>query len=206
MFNTGNALEDGLVSNLARPGGNLTGVSQVALETTIKAYQLLREMAPDAAAIALVSVANPPGSLVQRTQEIEMSQHLRPPVFAADSPADQEAVYAELARSKSAAVVLANARFTTRMVELAARYRVPAVYGQRSFVEAGGLMSYGASVPTVYLIKGLYAGRILKGAKPGDLPVQQPSRFELALNLRTAQELALKVPQTILLAADEVIE
>jgi putative tryptophan/tyrosine transport system substrate-binding protein len=120
--------------------------------------------------------------------------------------AELEVAYATLGRLKAAAIVFANATYVDKLVKLAAQYGVPAVYNQRAYVAAGGLLSYGASIPAAYVIKGIYTGKILKGAKPGELPVQQPSKFELALNLKTAQALGLTVPQSILLAADEVIE
>jgi putative ABC transport system substrate-binding protein len=124
----------------------------------------------------------------------------------AETDAELEAAYQGLARVNGAALVSSQATHAAQLVDLAARHRVPSVYGQRAYAEAGGLLSYGASVPAGYVVKGLYAGRILKGAKPADLPVQLPSKFELVLNLKTAQVLGISVPQSILLTADDVIE
>ena len=209
VFHASNAIQDGLVDNLARPGGNLTGVSQFATETLVKAFQFLTELVPTAKTIAVLSTGQAP-TVVQRVmQEIQASEaakkvELR--LLPVEAGTELEDVYAALARQKAAAIVFANATYVDRLVALAARHRVPAVYNQRAYVVAGGLLSYGASIPAAYVIKGIYAGKILKGTKPGDLPVQQASKFELALNLKTADALGLSVPQSILVAADEVIE
>ena len=206
VFHASNAIVDGLVDTLARPSANLTGVSQFTTETLTKAYQLLSEVAPAARGFALVSTGQAPSVTDRVLQDIRATTSLPVLGITVDGDADLEAAYARLSAERAAAIVFTNVIHAARLVGAAARHRVPAVYSQRAFVEAGGLMSYGASIPASYVIKGLYAGRILKGAKPGDLPVQQPSRFELALNLGTAQSLGLTVPQSILLTADEVID
>jgi putative tryptophan/tyrosine transport system substrate-binding protein len=192
VFHASNAIQDGLVDSLAHPGGNLTGVSQFATET-----------------IAVLSTGQAPAVVQRVMQEIQASNvakkaELR--LLTVEARAELEDAYAALARQKAAAIVFANATYVEQLVNLAARHRVPAVYNQRAYVVAGGLLSYGASIPAAYVIKGIYAGKILKGIKPGDLPVQQASKFELALNLKTAQALGLGIPQSILVAADEVIE
>ncbi|WP_395709078.1 ABC transporter substrate-binding protein [Reyranella sp.] len=206
VFHASNAIADGLVDTLARPSGNLTGVSQFTTETLTKAYQLLGQVVPTAKGFALVSTGQAPSVTDRVLQDIRATTPLPVREFTVDSDADLEAAFTQLKATLSAAIVFTNVNHAARLVGAAARHRVPAVYNQRAFVEAGGLMSYGASIPASYVIKGLYAGRILKGAKPHDLPVQQPSRFELALNLGTAQSLGLAVPQSILLTADEVID
>jgi putative ABC transport system substrate-binding protein len=206
VFHASNALEDKLVANLARPGGNLTGVSQFATETLIKGYQILMELVPKARSVSILSAGQALQVPQRVAQEIRSSKGVHLQLVSAETDGQLEAAYAMLAAEKSAAIVFANASFVRKLVELASRYGVPAIYNQRTYVAAGGLISYGASIPAAYLIKGLYTGQILKGAKPGDLPVQQPSKFELAINLKTSEALGIKVPQSILLAADEVIE
>lgn len=206
VFHASNAIADGLVDTLARPSGNLTGVSQFATETLTKAYQLLSELVPTAKGFALISTGQAPSVTERVLQAIRATTTLPVREVTVDSDADLDAAYAHLSATGAAAIVFTNVIHAARLVAAAARHRVPAIYSQRAFVEAGGLMSYGASIPASYIIKGLYAGRILKGARPSDLPVQQPSRFELALNLGTARSLGLAVPQSILLTADEVID
>ncbi len=209
VFHASNAIQDGLVDSLAHPGGNLTGVSQFATETLVKAFQFLTELVPTATTIAVLSTGQAPAVVQRVMQEIQASNaskkaELR--LLTVEARAELEDAYAALARQKAAAIVFANATYVERLVNLAAHHRVPAVYNQRAYVVAGGLLSYGASIPAAYVIKGIYAGKILKGIKPGDLPVQQASKFELALNLKTAEALGLSVPQSILIAADEVFE
>ncbi|MFO1159844.1 MAG: ABC transporter substrate-binding protein [Reyranellaceae bacterium] len=206
VVHASDAIADGLVDTLARPSGNLTGVSQFTSATLTKAYQLLSELVPKAGGFALVSTGQAPSVTERVLQDIAALKAVQVRPVVVDSDADIEAAYAMLGRDGVAAIVFANVGNAARLVAAAARHRVPAIYSQRAFVQAGGLLSYGASIPAAYVIKGLYTGRILKGARPGDLPVQQPSRFELALNLVTADMLGLTVPQTILVAADEVID
>jgi putative ABC transport system substrate-binding protein len=127
-------------------------------------------------------------------------------LVTATTDRDIELAYATLGQQRAAALVSADATRADQLVALAARHGVPAVYNQRAFPAAGGLLSYGVSLPAVYVIKGDYTGKILKGARPGELPVQQPDKFELVINLKTAKALGLTVPPTLLAGADEVIE
>ena len=209
VFHASNAIADGLVDNLAQPGGNLTGVSQFATETLVKAFQFLTELVPAARTIALLATGQAPAVAQRVIQEIKASNagaRVEITLLTVESDTEHEAAYAALAEKKGAMIAFANATYVDRLVSFAARHRVPAVYNQRAYVEAGGLLSYGASIPAAYVLKGIYAGKILKGAKPRDLPVQQASKFELVLNLKTAAALGLAVPQSILIGADEVIE
>ena len=208
VFHTSNAVADGLVDNLAQPGGNLTGSSLFSTETMIKGFQFLTELAPGATRIALVSAGLALAVAQRVVQEIQASNTGKVAVslLPAQSDSELDAAYAALAAERAAVLVFAISTQADRLVALAARHHLPAVYNQRAFVAAGGLLSYGASIPAAYVLKGIYAGRILKGAKPGDLPVQQASTFELVINLKTAAALGLSMPPSILAAADEVIE
>lgn len=209
VFHASDAIADGVVDNLAQPGGNLTGSSQFSTETVVKGFQFLTELAPNAPRIGMVSAGLAPASAQRIVQEIQASQATRKVavnLLPAQSDSELEAAYAELARERAAVLVFAVSTYADRLAALAARHRLPAVYNQRAFVAAGGLLSYGASIPAAYVLKGIYAGKILKGAKPRELPVQQASKFELVLNLKTAAALGLTVPQSILVGADEVIE
>jgi putative ABC transport system substrate-binding protein len=209
VFHASNAITDGLVDSLAQPGGNLTGVSQFATETLVKGFQFLTELVPTARTIAVLGTGQAPAVARRVVQEIQASNagaKVEITFLTIDSDTEREAAYAALAAKKGVMIAFANATYVDRLVSLAAKHRVPAVYNQRAYVTAGGLLSYGASIPAAYVIKGIYAGKILKGTKPGDLPVQQASKFELALNLKTAAALGLAVPQSILIGADEVIE
>jgi len=208
VFHAGDAIADGLVSNLARPGSNLTGVSLFAPESLSKQFQLLSELVPLAKAIALVTTGSRP-FLAAAVGEVEAAARAKGMQFQLMTVAtdrDIEIAYATLGQLRAAALVSADATRADQLVALAARHGVPSVYNQRAFPTAGGLLSYGVSLPAVYVIKGNYAGKILKGAKPSELPVQQPDKFELVINLKTAKTLGLTVPQSLLARADEVIE
>jgi len=209
VFHASNAIADGIVDNLAQPGSNLTGSSQFSTETLVKAFQFLIELAPRTTRVALLSAGLPPAVAQRAVQEIQASNpagKVALSLLPTQSDSELEAAYAALAVERAAVLVSAITIHADRLVPLAARHRVPAVYNQRAFAVAGGLLSYGASIPAAYVLKGIYAGKILKGAKPRDLPVQQASKFELVLNLKTAAALGLAVPQSILIGADEVIE
>ena len=208
VFHASDAVADGVVSNLSRPDGNLTGVSLFAPESLAKEFQLLSELAPEAKVIALLAIPNTP-ALNQIKPEIEEAARLRGvqyQILNAVSDSEIEAAFAALGHLRGGAIVRANGNFADKLVSLAARHGVPAIYNQRAFATAGGLLSYGVSLPAVYVTKGIYSGRILKGATPTELPVQQPTKFELVVNLKTAKALGLTVPQSLLARADEVIE
>jgi ABC-type uncharacterized transport system substrate-binding protein len=209
---SGDPIKLGLVASLNRPGGNLTGVVVFTSVVEAKKLGLLLEMLPRAAMIAmLINPHNPPAE--PDAKEVEAAakhsgrqlQVLR----ASDDPAIETA-FAILAEQRPDALLVAGDPFFNsnreKLVALAARTSLPAIYEFREYVSAGGLMSYGASLPDTYRQMGLYAGRILKGIKPAELPVVQPTKFELVVNLTTAKALGLEVPAMVLAIADEVIE
>ena len=208
VFHASDAVADGVVSNLARPDGNLTGVSLFAPESLAKEFELVSELAPEAPVIALLAIPNTP-ALNQIKPEIEEAARARGvqyQILSAVTDSEIDAAFATLGHLRGGAIVRANGNFADKLVSLAARHGVPAIYNQRAFATAGGLLSYGVSLPAVYVTKGIYAGKVLKGAKPADLPVEQPTTFELVINLKTAKALGLTVPQSLLARADEVIE
>jgi putative ABC transport system substrate-binding protein len=203
----------GLVASLSRPGGNLTGTNFFSVELGAKRLELLRELVPAAARIAvLVNPANPANaeSTIQDVGIAVRAMGSQIQVLYASSSRDIDAAFASLARERSDALYVSTGPpFTDRRVQLAllaARSGLPAIYGARSFAEAGGLMSYGASLTEAYRQAAVYVGRILKGAKPVDLPVAQSTKFELVINAQTARMLGITVPPTLLARADEVIE
>jgi putative ABC transport system substrate-binding protein len=202
---------DGLVASLARPGGNLTGVSMIIDELTPKRLELLSELVPQAKVIALlVNPKNPATENVMRdVQEAARVKGLQLPILKANSESEIDAAFTTLVQLQAGALVVAADPFLTsrreQLVALATRHAVPAIYAWREFAEAGGLISYGSSLTTAFRQLGNYAGKILKGAKPADLPVQQPTRFELVINLKTAKARGLTIPQSLLQRADEVI-
>jgi putative tryptophan/tyrosine transport system substrate-binding protein len=208
VFHSADAVADGLVSNLARPDANLTGVSLFGPEGLAKQYQLCSELIPRATTVGLLII---PKDLIgaYAVPEIEQAasaKGIELRIVDADSDGAIEAAYASLARLGAGVIVRAHVSLAEKLVAMAARHALPAVYNQRAFATAGGLLSYGPSIPAAYLIKGRYAGKLLRGAKPSDLPVQQATKLELIVNLRTAKGLGLAVPQTILARADEVLE
>jgi putative ABC transport system substrate-binding protein len=208
----GDPVGAGLVASLARPGGNLTGVSMLIDELTRKRLELLSELVPQAKVIALlVNPKNPATENVMRdVQEAARVKGLQLPILKANSESEIDAAFATLVQLQAGALVVAADPFLTsrreQLVALATRYAVPAIYAWREFAEAGGLISYGSSLTTAFRQLGNYAGKILKGAKPADLPVQQSTRFELVINLKTAKARGLTIPQSLLLRADELIQ
>jgi putative ABC transport system substrate-binding protein len=202
----------GLVASLNRPGGNLTGVSYLSAELGAKRLGLMHEMMPKVTDFAVLAHPNYPSSesLVSDVEAAARSLGLRIEVFNASTESEIEIAFATLSAHRLGALLLANnPLFTTRrehIIALAARYSVPAMYNQWEFASAGGLISYGTSLPDVYRLAGVYAGRILKGDKPADLPVVQPTKFDLVINLKTAKALKLDIPPMLLARADEVIE
>lgn len=206
VFHASDALRDGLVSSLSRPEANLTGVSLFAPERLEKSFQLLCDLVPAAKTIAVLTVPNSPAPISREIEEAAGARGVRLQNLGASSDHALEATFASLGQQKAAAIVTATAPFAGKVVPLAARYNVPAVYSQSLFVTAGGLLSYGPSIPAAYVVKGNYAGKILNGAKPGDLPVVQPSKFELAINLKAAKSLGLIVPAALYVQADDIVE
>ena len=205
-------LRVGLVSSLNRPGGNVTGMSLFTSDMIGKMAQLLKEMVPGAAALAyLVNPSSPSEEIYAREAPVVSSAlGIRIPVLNASTEHDLDDAFASLGKTGADALVIPPEPFfdsqRDRIVALAARYAVPMIAGLREYVVAGGLMSYGASLPDSYRRAGIYVGRVLKGEKPADLPVMQPTKFDLVLNLKTAKALGLAVPDRLLALADEVIE
>ena len=213
VFETGvDPVESGLVASYARPGGNLTGVTILTAGLMPKRLEILAELVPQARAIALL--ANPNNTYFERivdaVQTAAREKHVELNVLRASAEDEFEPAFAALAQMPVNALLVGNDPFffsrRERLVGLAARHRIPAIYEWRDFVVAGGLVSYGTSLADAYRQAGAHVGRILAGAKPADLPVQQPTKFELVINLKTANAIGLTVPQSLLQRADEVIE
>ena len=208
----GDPVRLGLVASLARPGGNLTGINFFNDELTAKRLGLLRELVPGAARVALlVNPTNPNAeSFVRDAQEAARAIALQIQVLSASISREIDAAFATLVRERPDALFLGpDPFFLSRRVQLAhlaTRHAVPAIYPVRDFAEAGGLMSYGANIVNSYRQVGVYTGRLLKGAKPADLPVVQATKFELVINLQTAKAFGLEIPSSLLARADEVIE
>jgi putative ABC transport system substrate-binding protein len=202
----------GLVVSLSRPGGNLTGFSLFTSELEAKKLALLRDMLPKAPLIAmLVNPANPSAQTdIEDVQKAAAAVGQRILLLKASSEQNIDMAFENLVQQRADALLVAHDPFflgrRDQFVALAARHRIPAIYEFREFVVGGGLMSYGSRITDNYRQAGNYAGRILKGAKPADLPVQQPTKLELAINLKTAKALGLDVPLHLLQVADEVIE
>ena len=210
---SGDPVGFGLVDSLARPGANLTGISFVSSELVAKRLELLRQMVPAAVRLAvLVNAANATATetTLRDVQPAARAVGLQVQVLNADTNGEIDLAFATIERERPDALFVGTSPFFTsrrvQLVQLAARYAIPASYIGRQFVEHGGLMSYGADLVDAWRQGGVYAGRILQGAKPADLPVVQASKFELVINHQTARMLGLTVPPTLLSIADEVIE
>jgi putative ABC transport system substrate-binding protein len=213
VFNTGaNPVEVGLVPSFNRPGGNITGVTFTINEIGAKRLELLHELVPQAATVGyLVNPSNP--ITVPEARDVQAAARalgLTVEVQNAGNEREIDAAFARFAERRVGAVLVSGdalfVNWRDQLVSLAARYAIPTGYHLPEHVAAGGLMSYGASQKDAYRQVGVYTGRVLNGEKPGDLPIVQPTKFELAINLKTAKALGLAVPQTLLVAADEVIE
>ncbi len=212
MTAAGDPVGSGLVASLARPGGNITGLSILAPELGGKRLQLLKVVVPGVSRVAILwNAANPYPVLVWRETEAAapaLGVHLQS--LDVRGPDDLEGAFAAATRWRAGALITVEDPLTfgqrIRIVDFAARSRLPAIYGSREFVDAGGLMSYGASFTDLARRAATYVDKILKGAKPADLPVEQPTRFELVINLKTAKALGLTIPPSVLIRADDVIE
>ena len=203
----------GLVASLARPGGNVTGINFFAVELAAKRLELLRELVPGVTRIAVL--VNPASAEVTEStlRDVETAARAITPqmqIFNVTSSREIDAAFATLVRERVDTVFVSSGSFfadrRVQLVLLATRHAIPAIYPFRDFAEAGGLMSYGASLTDAYRQVGVYVGRILKGAKPADLPVAQSTKFELVINAQAARVLGLTIPPTLLARADEVIE
>src|SRR5205807_607715 len=212
FLTAGDPVRDGLVASLNRPGGNLTGVGILSVELGPKRLELLRELVPTATVIALLINPTTPTAEIQsrNMQAAARNLGLQLHVLHASTERDLDTAFASLAQLRAGGLVIgADAFFVSRSEQLAAlalRHAVPTIYQFRAFAAAGGLMSYGGSNIDSYRLVGGYTGRILKGEKPADLPVQQATRVELVINMKTAKALGLTFPLTLLGRADEVIE
>jgi len=205
----------GLVTSLARPGGNVTGLSNLSHQLVGKCLEQLKQAVPG---VSRVAVLWQPGVIGERTEKDILKEAdvaaralgVRLQVVEARGPADFDRAFSDMTRARADALtVLTSSMFffeRRRLVDLAAKNRLPAVYPWREFVDAGGLMAYGANIPDMFRRAATYVDKILKGAKPGDLPVEQPTKFELVINLKTAKALGLTIPQSVLGRADELIQ
>jgi putative tryptophan/tyrosine transport system substrate-binding protein len=212
FFIGGDPVKFGLVAGLNRPGGNATGVNVIATELEAKRLGLLRELMPTATTAAVILNPQNPNADTQ-LRDVEQAGRAagwRIQVLNASTERDLEPLFAALARQRTDALVITGDTFFAtqrdRLVALAARHAIPAIYQRREYAEAGGLITYGTDFSDMFRQTGSYAGRILKGAKPSDLPIIQPIRFELVINRKTAKALGLQIPDRLLAVADEVIE
>jgi putative ABC transport system substrate-binding protein len=213
VFVTGSdPVEQGLVTNLSRPGGNLTGATTLAVELGQKRLELLRELVPAAKLVGVL--INPKGpnlkSVLQNVESAARSLGLKVHMVYASTEPEIDAAFAALSQQRLAALVIGTDTFfnsqSAKLGALTRKHGIAAIYQYREFTAAGGLMSYAGSIGDAYRVAGIYAGRILKGEKPGDLPVQQSAKAELFINLATAKALGITIPQSIATRADELIQ
>jgi putative ABC transport system substrate-binding protein len=213
VFNSGgDPVKLGLVASLNQPGGNITGVSWLSVELEAKHVELLHELIPTAGIISVLLNQATPGAETyeQLVQGAARAMGLQARTLSASDESEIDSAFRTIASQRIGPVlVITEFLFLSRrdhVVAMATRYGVPAIYGLREFVDAGGLISYGANLADAYHQSAVYVGRILKGAKPADLPIIQPTKLELVINLKTARALGLTVPPSLLARADEVIE
>jgi putative ABC transport system substrate-binding protein len=208
----GDPVGAGVVPNLARPGGNATGLSTLATELSAKRLEILHEIVPGVSRLAMLWNDKNPSMVLRAREASAAGAKLGVTIqsLGVNEQVDFEAAFVAIRRSESAALLTLADPFTRanrqQIVDLAARMRLPSIYELREFAEAGGLISYGPSLVGMHRRAAVYIDKILKGARPGDLPVEQPSVFELIVNLKTARALGIRIPQSVLLRADRVIE
>jgi putative ABC transport system substrate-binding protein len=207
----GDPIQLGLVAKLSRPGGNVTGVTQLSVEVAPKRLELLHELVPAASIMALlVNPADRPGVSIKEAQSAARTLGLELHILNASTDRDFDGVFAKLIQLRAGGLVVGGGAFLNSRSEqlgaLALHHGVPAISRGREFVVAGGLLSYGASITVAYRLAANYTGRILKGEKPADLPVQQATKVDFYINLKTAKALGVNVPNTLIGRADEVIE
>ena len=215
FINVGDPVTSGLVTSLARPGGNVTGLSVVAPELISKRLELLTQAVPG---VSRIAVLWQPGALEERTEKDRLQRAevagrtlgIRLQFVEARGPKDLDRAFSDMTRARAGALTdLEGSVFWSerkRIVDLAAKNRLPAVYALREFVDVGGLMSYGPDFADLFRRAATYVDKILKGAKPADLPVEQPTKFELVINLKAAKALGLTIPQSVLARADQVVD
>lgn len=212
MVTTGDPIGGGLVASLARPGGNVTGVTALGQVLSAKRLEALRDAVPSLQRVAVLTNPDSPYTkpFLAERERTARELGIQLPVLEARKPGDLEPAFTAIAREGAGAImVLTDVMFITHrktIVELAARHRLPAVYGERQFVDAGGLMFYGATLANLYHDAASYADRILKGARPADLPVEQPTKLELVINLKAARALGLTIPPSVIGRADHLVE
>jgi len=211
VFNTGvDPVRVGLVASLNRPGGNVTGISTLVFELIEKDLGLLHEVVPNAKTIAMLFNPDNAGDELNQAREAMDKLGRQLIILKASIDSELKAAFKLLDQQRADAILVTTSPFyltrAKQIAALAAQYRVPAIYVRREYVEAGGLMSYGYDIADGYRLVGTYAGRILKGDKPADLPVEQPTKFQLVINLKAAKAIGLMIPPTLLARADEVIE
>jgi putative ABC transport system substrate-binding protein len=212
MVMTGDPVASGLAASLSRPGGNLTGMTVLGLELSAKRLGLLKEAVPDATRVAVLLDPTFPdsGPAVKRLEGAAQVLGVQLRIQEVRDPSEFEKVFATMSNERTGALMVQTDpvlyTYRRRIVELVAKSRLPAMYAMREYMDAGGLMFYGASLPDMHRRAAVYVDKILKGAKPGDLPIEQATKFELVINLKTAKALGLTIPQSLLLRADRVIE
>jgi putative ABC transport system substrate-binding protein len=200
----------GLVGSLARPGGNITGMSMMSVDIAAKQLQILKEAIPQASRVSVLRLASGPGPVLQELERAAPVLGIQLQVLAASKPEEFDDVFSTMLRGHSHAVLVdANPVYflhRKRLAELAVKARLPAMFGVREYVEAGGLMAYGPSYTAYHRRAAVYVDKILKGAKPADLPVEQPTTFEFVINLKTAKSIGLTIPPSLLGRADQLIQ
>jgi putative ABC transport system substrate-binding protein len=212
MGAVGDPVAAGLVASLARPGGNVTGLSSLTLDLEGKRLELLKDLLPTLARVAVLWDPTNPYSALALDQTQQTAQHMGVQIYPVRVHAaeDFESAFATLARERPDALIVHGyivlVQHRTRIVDFVAQHRLPTIYSLRDFVEAGGLMAYGVHLPEVYRRAAAHVDKALKGTKPADIPVEQPTKFELIINLKTARELGLTMPPTLLALVDEVIQ
>jgi putative ABC transport system substrate-binding protein len=213
LVNVNNPVGQGLVASLAHPGGNITGVASTPSMTMGgKQFQLLKEAAPKVSRVAVLRYSRPGGSpgLWREEEEPARALGLTLQLYGVRAPEELEGAFTAMTKARAEALLVEDFAFVWahahRIVELSAKSRLPDMYPGRPFVEAGGLMAYAVNLPDIFRHLGFYVDKILKGANPADLPVEQPTKFELLINLKTAKALGLTIPQSLLNRADEVIQ
>jgi putative ABC transport system substrate-binding protein len=210
MSPAGDPVKTGFVASLSRPGGNITGLSLMSVELSGKRIELLRELLPGLTRVALLINSEDPFArpFVDEHRASAKSAGIQLQILDVRRPEEFDGAFSAMTKERTSAVIVQGVLTAPawRAAELTLRHRVPSLSAQRQFAESGGLMSFGANFADVHRRAASYVDRILKGAKPGDLPVEQPTRLELVINLKTANALRLKIPPSLLLRADHVIE